>query len=297
VVLYGLGLGLADRDLAPRARPGVNSGLLVTARRAAPAWQAVLLVLAIVLVPFVLFQFIELVGGNSGDSLNVAWVFLATAAAAFYAAFAAGVTYAALLGALALIVIWLSLWDKVLDGFSLTTARWLLLVLAAGFVVAAVALERRELRHGVDFVTAAGIAAVAAGLLGLIGLGVEFIGQSIAGAFGSPSSIEGGTQHQEWDILLLLLGLALTWYGSRRAARGPTYVGAIALVAFTVSVGAELVKAFSGGGQPEGALLGWPLLLVLLGAAGLAAGFAPGRPPAAAPAAPTPAAPEPTQSL
>jgi hypothetical protein len=279
VALYALGLGMADKELASKARPGLNSGLFVTAKRVARPWQSVLLVSAVILIPFVLLQFIELVNGNSSDSWNTAWVFLLTAGFALYAAFAAGVGYATLLASLSLLVVWLSVWDKVLDSPSANTFRWLLLVLAVLFVVVAVALERRQLRQAVDFVTGAGIAAVAAGVLGLIGLAIEFAGRSISQAFGSSTpSIGGVQQHQEWDILLLLIGLALVWYGARRAARGPTYVGGIALFAFIVSVGAELVKVFAGGAQPEGSFVGWPLLLLALGVAGLAAGFAASRP-------------------
>jgi hypothetical protein len=291
VSLYALGLGVFDRELARGARPAINRGLLVTGKRVAPAWQSVLLVLAVILVPLVLLQFLEVLGGSSDDSLNAAWIFTVTAALALYAAFAAGVNYSALLGALSIIVVWLSLWDKILDGPSATTIRWLLLALAAGFVLAAVQLDRMDLRQGVDFVTGAGIAAVAAGVLGLVALGVQYVGRSLAEAFGSASAVSGVRQHQEWDVLLLLVGVALAWYGSRRSARGPTYVGAIALLAFVISVGVQLVKLF-GGDQADGAFVGWPLLLLVLGGVALLAGFAQTR-PRPVNAAPPPQPPQP----
>jgi len=207
--LYGLGLGLGDRELAGDARPPLDRGLLVRARRLAPAWQSVLVVLGVVFVPLVLLQFLDAIGGNTDDSLNVAWIFLLTAAAALYAAFATGVSYAALLGSLALIVSWLALCDEVLEP-SASTVRWLLLIVAAGLVVAAFQLERLDVRQAPEFVTGAGLAAVAAAVLGLIGAGVNFIGNSIARAFGTDSTPASGLrQHQEWDILLLLVGVAL----------------------------------------------------------------------------------------
>ena len=273
VLLYGAGLGLGDRELARDATPPFDRGLLVRAKRVAPPWQSVMVVLGVVLVPLVLFQFLDMLGGNTGDSLNVAWIFLATAGLALYAAFATGVSYAALLGALALVVAWLGLADKLFDP-SANGFRWLLLIAGAALVFVAVQLERLDVRQAPEFVTAAGLAAVVAAILGLVGAAVGFIGNSIARAFGTGSTpVSGVRQHQEWDILLILVAVALIWYGNRRAARGPTYVGGLALAAFVISVGAELTRLFSGSGQPEGAFVGWPLLLLLVAAAALVAGY------------------------
>ena len=77
-------------------------------------------------------------------------------------------------------------------------------------------------------------------------------------------------------------------------ARGPAYVGFLGLLAFALFQGAE-VNALLEGDEPDGSFVGWPLILLLVGAAGLAAG-APGRrpPPAAArgPGRPPPPGPE-----
>lgn len=286
-LLYLLGLGVGDRELARDARPAVDRGLLVRARRVAPAWQTVLVVLAVILVPFVLLQFIELVGGNTSDSLNTAWVFLVTAALALYAAFGTGVRYASLLAAIALVVSWVALCDKLFDP-SATAIRWILLVAAAGLVVAAVQLERVEVPQAPEFVTAAGLAALIAGLLGLFASAVGFVGNSFFRVIGSrPTQFGGPHQHLEWDVSLLLLAVLLIWYGSRRGVRGPTYVGALALTGFVVSVGIELARIF-GGDQAEGSLFGWPLLLLLVGVGALVAGF--WSPPAESSAEPSPPA-------
>ena len=264
-------------------------GLRAAAERPATA-QSVLLVLAVILVPLTLFQFLALVNGNANDSLNAAWIFGLTGALALYAALTADVVYTALLAAISLLIAWLSVWDKILDHPSETTFRWLLVVIAVGFVVTAVALERRSLRQATDFVTGAGIAAVAAGVLGLFTLSAHYVARVLSGAFGGAAVVRGGArQHQEWDVFLLVIALALIWYGTRRAARGPTYVGGLGLLAFIVSVGTEVVALFSGS-HPSGSLVGWPLLLLLVGGAGLALGFAtlaPPRPPPSASSQPT----------
>jgi hypothetical protein len=95
-------------------------------------------------------------------------------------------------------------------------------------------------------------------------------------------------------VFLLVLALALVWYGVRAAWRGPVYVGAIALLAFTLSVGIEVAGIFDGD-APSGDLFGWPLLLLVVGGAALAAGLYGGggstREPPPATAPPPPAAP------
>jgi hypothetical protein len=289
VVLYGLGLGAGDRELAGEATPPLDRGLLVRSRRVAPDWQSVLVVLGVVLAPFVLFQFLELVGGDSGDSLNSAWIFLLVGALAFYAAFATGVSYASLLGSLALVASWVAFCDKVFDP-SATAVRWILLIGAAALVVAAFQLERLDVRQAPELVTAGGLAAVVAAVLGLFGAVVEFVGNSIARAFNAGSTpLNGPRQHVEWDLFLIALAVFLVWYGARRGARGPTYVGGLALTAFIISIGVEVTRLVSGNGPPEGAFVGWPLLLLLVGAAGLVAGFWT-PPPATPPASETPPA-------
>jgi hypothetical protein len=273
VVLYGLGLGMGDTATRPTWLAPVDAGLLVRAKRSAPAWQSVSVVLGVILIPFVFFQFLDAVGGNTGDSLNAAWIFLATASVALYAAFATGVSYASLLGALSLVIAWLAFCNKLLNP-SASTFRWLLIVIAVGLVVAARELERYEIRQAPEFVTGAGLAAVAAGVLGLIGAAVSFLGTSIARSFGTTSTpVSGLRQHQEWDILLVVAALLLIWYGSRRGVRGPTYVGGLALAAFIVSVGLELTSLFAGKGPSTGDFIGWPALLLIVGIGGLAGGF------------------------
>ena len=80
VFLYGV--GLIGRLSTPTAR----------------GWQSVYLVFGIILVPVLLLQFVEAVNGNTGAALNVFWVFLVGAAAAFVATLIADVRYGLLLG-------------------------------------------------------------------------------------------------------------------------------------------------------------------------------------------------------
>jgi hypothetical protein len=276
VVLFALGLEFAERPGGDV--PAVDRGLYVRGRRLAPAWQSTCIVGAVVLVPFVLVQFLDLIGGNTNDSLNAAWIFLLTAAIAMYGALATGVRYAALLSGLALIVSWLTFWDKVASP-SATTDRDLLILIGLILAAGAVLLERERLRQGTELMTAAGIAGLVAGVLGLVAAAASAIGQRIASAFGSTNVPTGGLrQHQEWDVFLIALAVFLIWYGARRAVRGPTYVGALALLAFAFSVGFELTRILSAS-APHGGFFGWPALLLVLAVAGLLVGFS-RQPPA-----------------
>jgi hypothetical protein len=97
VFLYAL--GLVGRLITPTARP----------------WQSVYVVFGILLLPFMLFQFIQAVGGDATADLNVFWVLLVTAAAAAFAALVADVRYSLLLASISVIIGLSALWDKILS--------------------------------------------------------------------------------------------------------------------------------------------------------------------------------------
>ena len=127
-----------------------------------------------------------------------------------------------------------------------------------------------------EFVTAAGIAAVLVGVIGVLAQAGDAIGLLFFGGTG------GETEGQSfvWDVWLLLISLALVAYGAVVHARGPAYVGFLGLLAFALLQGAE-VNALLEGDEPDSSFVGWPLILLLVGAAALAAGAAGRRPPPA----------------
>lgn len=286
VLLYGLGTGLI-RIGRPDA-PGEE--------RVVPPWCAAALVFALVLIPFTLFQLIDMLGGDAGKSGHNAWVFAVAALAGVYAAFVHGLRWGALFGGLALIISWMAFWDAVVDP-SATAVRWLFLIIGVVLAIAAFSFDREDGREGTELMTAAGIAGVLAGITGLLTLATQFVAGSVASALGAEPDLSGAQQHQEWDVFLLLLALGLIWYGLRAVWRGPVYIGALALLAFILSVGTELTSIFSGEGA-SGDLMGWPLLLLLVGGAALLAGLYGGggatREPEPAPASSPPASPPPS---
>ena len=260
LVLYGLGMA------------GAAGG------REAEPWQAVYLVFAVLLAPVVLLQFVETIGGDPGADLNVAWTLAATAALGAAAALIAGATQAGGVGALAGIGAWLFFWDKVLEEPSTDSFRWLLILVAAIYI-AIVYLARRWPRAPKlsGLITAAGLAAIAGAVLG----NAEPISTLIGAASGGllqPEEPEAATG-VGWDLFLLAVSVALIAFSARSGRRGPGLVGGFGLLLFIAIVGSDLAALIEG--DAEGALVGWPLALLLIGAAGVVASFL--IPPAAPP--------------
>ena len=74
-----------------------------------------------------------------------------------------------------------------------------------------------------------------------------------------------------WDAFLLVTSIALVAFSARTARRGPGLVGAAGIVAFIVIVGGQLGDVLAG--KADHTLSGWPLTLLIGGAAGLALSF------------------------
>jgi hypothetical protein len=138
-------------------------------------------------VPVVLLEFLAWVGASTQHSLYEAAVFALTALFAGYGARRARVSYAALLAGLALLVTWLDVWDAILGHPSTNTSRWLLVAAAALLFAVAAGLARAGAIGASELATAGGIAAVAAGVLGVI-VGVFRSITTLGGAGGAISS-------------------------------------------------------------------------------------------------------------
>ena len=258
-------------------------------------WHAVLMVAGVLLSILAFGQLWDLVGVNDDTSGFGFLIFACVAGLAAFASFGVGAAYQALLAALAGIGVWLFFFDMILDDPGATAFRWLLLVLCLIYAAAAFALRQSEAPQAPELVTAAGIAGVSVGLIGVIAGAGEAIGALFFGA--SPVGSEG--QSFIWDIWLLLISLGLVAYGAVVNARGPAYVGFVGLLAFGLVQGAE-VNALLEGDEPDSSFVGWPLILILIGAAALAAGAAGRRPPPAGvrePAGTPPPEPEATYNV
>ncbi|MGA8217821.1 MAG: hypothetical protein WB771_04595 [Solirubrobacterales bacterium] len=244
-------------------------------------WQAVHSVFGLLFTPLALTQFVDLIGGSPNASLNVFWIFLATAGLAFYAGTVAGVRVQLLLGSIALIISWTALWDKILSGG--IGAHWgvyrgLLGLLAIGLLAGGLHLWRNN--PGGD--EAAASATAPSGDLGLWKASELLTGAGIAAvigcalgitALGNLNPLGTGTPPIEttnaWDILLLVVSLGLVALGAQIGVRGPVYVGAIGLLLFLVIAGLDLNST-----PPHPFKLGvWPWVLLGLGVIALGLSF------------------------
>jgi hypothetical protein len=230
-------------------------------------WRAALLVLGVLLAPLALEQLRETLGLSESSSFWHFVVFAGTAAMAAYAAFVVGAAYQAFLAGVAGIFAWLFLWDWIaspgVNGF-----RWLLIVLGIAYAGGALALGAGDQPQGDELVTAAVIVGVLAGFIGLAESATQAIVGSVIG--GVPG---GRGQGFFWDLVLLLVSLAAVAYAAVARVRGPAYVGFVGLLLFAGIVGVELSDLVKGK-TPDGSLVGWPLVLLLIGGAALAAGMA-----------------------
>jgi len=241
-------------------------------------WQAVHSVFGLLFVPLALGELVDLIGdpGDQGNSLNVFWIFAVTAGLAFYAGAVKGIRFHLLAGAIATIVAWSALWNKLLGDEGIAghfgTYRGLLGILAILLLGVGIYLWRRDdasrvtdtgveaagdqgLWKASELLTGAGIAAVLACSLGIT---------SIAQAFGPLGLFEFNVIEtaNHWDVLLLLVSLGLVGLGSTIGVRGPVYIGAIGLALFLVIVGLDLNEGDEA--QPDKVGL-WPIILLVLG--------------------------------
>ncbi|HEY7835878.1 MAG TPA: hypothetical protein VIB59_00345 [Solirubrobacteraceae bacterium] len=250
----------------------------------AEAWRSVLMVTAVLLSGAALFQFLSWIGANTSHLLYDAAVFLVVALIAFSGAGRARAPYVMFLAGLALLTAWMLVWIKILGGSpSGSEVRWLLLGGGVALMLASGVADIADATGAGELATAGAIGAVAAGILGVfIGAvraafeGLSLITSSPGGpAARRPGLLEhasriSGEQTTGWDIYLLAVSVALIWLASRSGRRGPGYAGALGLLLFIASTVAQLTRV-ENGHAPSQSLLGWPLVLVVLGLAGLAA--------------------------
>jgi hypothetical protein len=232
-------------------------------------WRATLMVVGVLLAPVAFAQLRDTLGLSDESSFWTFAIFAGTAAMAAYASFVVGAAYQALLAALAGIVAWLSLWDWILSDPGINAFRVLLIVLGVGYVAWAAGLRGADAPQAPEIVTAAGIVGVTVGVIGVAEAGIETLLRSAFG--GLPGEGEG--QSFFWDLWLLIVSLALVAYAALARARGPAYVGFIGLLLFSVLVGVE-VSSVVEGESPDGKLIGWPLVLLIVGGGALALGSA-----------------------
>lgn len=248
--LYGIGV------LGSLSRPeGERAG----------SWSTVFAVLGAGLIPAALLFLVDAIDSTPDVAAVTFVIFSLAAAAAVFAWARAGIRYQLLLGGFFGLIAWLALADKVF-GLDDDADLVRILLIAYGVALVVFAFRRGQAREGSshsllnptseggELITVAGIAALITVVIGLTG---ELVGLLVP--FGSPD-VPG--QGLGWDLFGLLSGVGLLVYAATTGLRGAGYVGAVILVLFAYSVGLDL-----DGDPPEGKILGWPLVVLLGGAA------------------------------
>lgn len=159
--------------------------------------------------------------------------------------------------------------------------RLLLLVMALGLALAAVARRDRRPAHAAQLANAGGIA-LAAMALGPLVFGFFSVVLEVRG----PEAPVFPAVGREgigwgWELPMLVGGFGLLAYGAVDRQRGPVLVGLLVLTAWVASAA----------GDGDGTLLGWPLVLALAAAFMLAVGLRPTTPAPPDPLGDDPAAP------
>ncbi len=222
--------------------------------------QSVLVLAGLALLAISIIRLAEVFGVDQpfDSSGTVMWMAALFAAVAAYAAVTLGSATSTLLGAVAAALAVVTFVDEVFDPEGPGTARWILLLLIVGFVAAAVSVRGERPRHSVQLVNAAAIA--------LLGIAASFVVGFVAGLIGLGGG--GGRPGFGWELVLLAGSFALIAYAAIDREPGPGYLGATSLLLAVTLIGVPDEEG-------EGSLLGWPIVLLLAGAAALAAGFLP----------------------
>jgi hypothetical protein len=246
------------------------------------AYQSILFVATFFLALATLRDLADVLGANQPFNASGTVVWVGTLLVLLCAWFSARRNSAvmALLGAVTFAIVVEAFIDWVFNPDGVSTFRWILVLLVLGFALASLSQRGARPRHGVQFVNAAGLAAIVLGLTFAIDL-----------VFSGLSSVLGGGPERHgvgtgWELFLLACGFGLVAYSAVDREPGPAYLGVVVLALF---VGIAAPRSADGA-----SLIGWPIVLLLMAGAMLVVGLRPSRPLPPSPDAGGPPPPPPT---
>lgn len=231
----------------------VAPAYLIPAREGPPpGWLSTMLVAAFALTAGMWLSLADLLGANVDDlsSGTVTWVSLLLAGEFAYLALRRDSAVCTLLAAGAAVVALVAAVDWIFSPEAATTFRWVFFVEGLVLIAAGVATYRDRGRHGIVLTVLSGLVILA---LALTFLGSLFVPFDIGGD--EPSGPGWG-----WELIVLAFGLGLAVFSAMTREPGPGYAAAVLLIAFVslATIG-------------EDAFFGWPLVVLLLFLAALAA--------------------------
>lgn len=237
-------------------------------------YQSAIFLSAIALLLLALARLAEVLGADSplGTAGSLVWITLLLAALAGWFAVERNSAICTLVGLVIFGVTAVAFLYWVSDPGA-RDVRGVLLALTFAYGFGAVTQRDRRPLHGVGFVDAAGLAALAIALT----FALEVLLLLIFGERGASSDLK--QPGAAWELFLLAVGFGLCAYSAIDRFRGPGYLGVTILLAFVTLSG------------PDGNLIGWPLLLLLASGALLVVGLRPTQPLPPSPDAGAPPAP------
>ena len=220
------------------------------------AWESILFLGSFVLAVAALVRLADVLGADDPPNAagTIVWVGLLLAALMAWFASSRDSGISTLVAATTLGVVVVAFVEWAFDPEETDTFRAVLLVLAIAFAAAAARWQEDRPHHAVGLVNTAG--------LSILALAFTFAAGLLLGSFG----FGGGSEQVGWgwELCILGAGAALIAYGTVFRQSGPGYLGTVNLLAFVV---------LAAGPDPDGpSLVGWPLVLIALTGALLAAG-------------------------
>ena len=229
-----------------------------------PGWLSAILVAGFVLEILFLVSLADVFGANTDDiqSGTIVWITLWLAGVFFLLSQRHNSAVCTLLAAGSVAVGLVAAVDWIFSPEAATTFRWVLLLEAIALFAAGFVLYEPRGRHGVVLVVLSGVA--------ILGIAVTYVGLLfVLGDSGSGEKVNAW-----WEIVTLLFGLALAFFAAHTREPGPGYAAAAVLAAFASLANLGADEKF----------LGWPLVLLVLTGAAIAAFLRGPAPPASAPA-------------
>jgi hypothetical protein len=246
------------------------------------AYQSVLYVATFLLALATLKNLADVLGANDPISApgTIVWVGLILVVLCIWFSARRNSAIMTLLGAITFAAVAEAFIDWVFSPSGTSTFRWILLLLIIAFALASLNQRGARPRHGVQFVNAAGLAAVVLGLT----FALDLIFSGFASVLGGGPERHGvGTG---WELVLLACGFGLVAYSAVDREPGPAYLGVLVLALFVAIAGPR--------GSGGASLIGWPIVLAIMAGAMLIVGLRPSRPLPPPPDAGAPPPPPPT---
>jgi hypothetical protein len=249
---WSAGVDMIVSGVAAAALLGPAWALAPAGGDAPPAgWLSAILVAGFALELGFLISLADVLGANTDDvqSGTIVWITLLLTVVFGMLSLRRNSAVCTLLAAAAAAVGVVAAVDWIFSPETATTFRWVLFGEGLALFAAGAAAQASRGRHGVVLVVLSGVAVLA--------ITVTYFGVVVV--FGETDAVENITAW--WEIVTLAFGMSLALFAAHTREPGPGYAAAALLFAFATLTNAGVEDKF----------LGWPLFMLILTGAVIAA--------------------------